>query len=463
VEIRPEFDDEDESLGGDPEKKVTTSVGVTGTKNEDDLEDELSTMRSSKPEGKLLNFASNRKSTTTNEKLVSKESITRSNDSASKKESSETGKTTKKQGFRGLFGSNRGGKKPPSHQSQKVTALTKKAAKPQEAAPTMEAITPGPSSLLRQILISVQLRPEIDDEVESLKDDPEKEVSTSVVVTGMENENDLEDEPLLNRIVAASDLAKVTASAKTREMSVKSDTNLITVENTEAKAGDISARSDPVLSTMENTEAKAGEVAAKRDSVVITAVNAASSDETIEIKADGTTSSAATTVAERSAPIVVQNVAPTIQNRNILDTAGIKVDALVDAFFLLTSCGRIDSACYGMETDPSIDGDTLRRILSDDYDTLRSDADDDATFLTLDNSLLEDDETLRTFLEEDGTLGADDDTLRPSEEVKRAIVTLKWYASRLGVSETELLQRIRDEQEKRTNENTQESPPADDT
>jgi hypothetical protein len=80
----------------------------------------------------------------------------------------------------------------------------------------------------------------------------------------------------------------------------------------------------------------------------------------------------------------------------------------------------------------------------------------------LDNSLLEDDETLRTFLEDDGTFCADDDTLRQSEEVRRAIVTLKRYASRLRVSEAELLQRIRDEQEKRKTDSTQESPPADD-
>jgi hypothetical protein len=519
-------------------------------------------MRSTKPDVELLDVVSSRNITMTNDKLMSKERIAGSNDSVpsthcsdeeshttnfqypgengveivsirrvssnknedeksiiepireessepikkesiepSKKESSKTSKTTKKQLFRGLFGSKRGKKKPKSQQTQKVAASTKEPLKPQskqtkkKAAPRIEAIIPGPSSLLRQISISVELRPEIDDEAEFLKDDPEKEAATSVGVMGAENEDDLEFVPLLQRIVTASDLQKVSApdsigdteapaSAKAGEVSAKSEPNLRTVENTEAKAGDdsaksdpvlstvknteakaehVSAKSDPVLRTVENTEAKAGEVSAESDPVLSKVETMASPNDTIENEADGTASCVATTAVEKNAPIVIEKVAPTVKKVNILDSAGVKVDALVDAFFLMTSCGRIDSACYGLETDPSIDGDTLRRFFSDDDDTLLSDVDDDTTFLTFDNSLLEDDETLRTFLEEDGTLCGDDDSLRPSEDVRRAIETLKRCASRLGVSEAELLQRIRDEQEKRTNKNKQESPPADDT
>jgi hypothetical protein len=478
-------------------------------------------MRSTTREGELLEVESSRNTTTANNTLMSKESIAGSNDSVpsthcsdeeshatnwkytgedgveivsirrvssnkdeseksvidpirkensklfkkesfepSRKESSKTSQTNKKQLFRGLFGSKRGKEKSPSRQCQNLAASTKKAPKlksqqmKKELAPTMKEKIPGPSTILRQVSISVEIRPSINDEIESPKVDP-----------GAENEDDLADEPLLERIVTASDLAKVPAQeaptfAKAGEMSAKSDTNLSGVENTKVKAENVSASSDPVLGTVENTEAKEIEVTAESYSVLSSMENMSSPNRTIENVADGTKKSVG--AVKKNPPIVFEQVAPIAKKVNILDTAGMKVDALVDAFFLLTSCGRIDSMCYGMETDSSIDGDTLRRILSDDCHTFRSDTDDDDTLVTLDNSLLEDDETLRTFLEDDGTFCADDDTLRQSEEVRRAIVTLKRYASRLRVSEAELLQRIRDEQEKRKTDSTQESPPADD-
>jgi hypothetical protein len=190
------------------------------------------------------------------------------------------------------------------------------------------------------------------------------------------------------------------------------------------KVGEVSV-SGPTLSTEPNTEP-----------------NTESFDETIEKE------------------LKTNSVVPAaVEELNLLDKAGTKVDALVDAFFLMTACGKIDAACNGLPTDLSADEYSVRvNGTGDDY-TLRSDPDDD-TYLTFDNSLIEDDDTLRTFLDDDGTL-YDDDTQFSSEDVKRAIETLKKHALRLGVSEAELLQRIRDEQEKRVNENTRESTSAD--
>lgn len=305
---------------------------------------------------------------------------------------SKPNKTTKKKLLRGLFGPKRGKTKPPKPQSHQ---------KQKEATSINEPITPY-SSLSSLVEISVETKSNIEEEVEPLMTDPEKGTTTSGSVTDAESHT--EDEPACRRIVEESDLC-------TPAQEDVGDTEVIALP----KVGEVSV-DGPTLSMKQNTE---------------------SFDETIE-KALETNS------------VVPDDV----EKVNILDKAGMKVDALVDAFFLMTAC---DAACN--QGDRSAYEDTvLTKGTGDDY-TLRTDSCDDS-YLTFDNSLIDDDETLRTFLGDDGTF-RDDDAQLSSEDVKRAIETLKKHALRHGISEAELLQRSRDKQEKRANENTRESTLAD--
>ena len=86
--------------------------------------------------------------------------------------------------------------------------------------------------------------------------------------------------------------------------------------------------------------------------------------------------------------------------------------------------------CNGLQTDQLAYRDIVRVKGTGNDSCSYND-----TYLTFDNSLFVDDETLLTFLEDDGTI-CNDYALLSSE----AIETLKKHAVCLGISKAELLQ-----------------------
>jgi len=117
-----------------------------------------------------------------------------------------------------------------------------------------------------------------------------------------------------------------------------------------------------------------------------------------------------------------------------------KMSTLIDRFLDGTACGRrLDKAnCCGSRGQ-NLDDESQSILPLEDGDTLRDFMFDDDTFPTDDDDTYRDGDTLETM----------DDTL---EDINMAVFILKRHATRLGVSESELLKKIEEEQARRQKE-----------
>jgi hypothetical protein len=132
---------------------------------------------------------------------------------------------------------------------------------------------------------------------------------------------------------------------------------------------------------------------------------------------------------------------------NVPNAAETTLSALIDEFLDSTACGRkLDQLnCGGVKMDQNINDDTGSILPLDEGDTFRE-------------RMMYDDDTLPTY--DDGTYDGDTirdgDTLETMEDtvddITKAVFILKRHATRLGVSESELMKRISEKQDKRDEE-----------
>ena len=130
---------------------------------------------------------------------------------------------------------------------------------------------------------------------------------------------------------------------------------------------------------------------------------------------------------------------------NVPNTAETRLASLIDRFLDSTACGRRVDAC-GRRVDSclcegNVDDEIQSRV---DDETVQDLLFDDDTFPTCDDGTVDDD-TMR-----DGdSLVSTEDTI---DEINRAVFILKRHATRLGVSEADLLNKINETEERRGEE-----------